>query len=280
MKTLGLVLGGGGARGLAHIGVLKVLEEAGIPIGFLCGTSMGGVVAAGYAAGLSPEELEIQAIRMSRKRELVRLVDISPPRRGLLAGSQVRMFLSSLIGEHLTFADLRCPLALCAVDLVTARPLMLCEGPLMPSVVATMSIPGLFPPVEMGGCRLVDGGVLNNLPVDLARQMCAEVVIAVDVQFNPSSGLPWQDLPEKPHFPLPLPSFFQDLYRTELIMIAELTQARLLLNPPDLLIRPAIAPDVTIFMGFLRAPEIIQAGEQAAREALPAIIRLMSQNGV
>jgi NTE family protein len=275
MKCLGLVLGGGGARGLAHIGVLKVLEEAGIPVGCLCGTSMGGVIAAGYAAGLSPAELETQAIRMSRKRELVRLVDITPPRRGLLAGSQVRAFLSSLIGEHLTFADLRCPLALCAVDLVTARPVALCEGRLMPAVVATMSIPGLFPPVQMGESRLVDGGVLNNLPVDLARQMCADVVLAVDVQFNPLNELPWQDLPEKHHFPVPTPGFFQDLYRAELIMIAELTQARLLLTPPDLLVRPAIPPDVTLFLGFLRAPEIIQAGEQAAREALPQIVSLL-----
>jgi NTE family protein len=208
---------------------------------------MGGVIAAGYAAGLSPAELETQAVRMSRKRELVRLVDISPPRRGLLAGSQVRLFLSSLIGEHLTFADLRCPLALCAVDLVTAQPLALCEGPLMPAVVATMSIPGLFPPVEIGACRLVDGGVLNNLP-------------------------------EKPHFPLPLPGFFQDLYRAELIMIAELTQARLHLSPPDLLIRPPTAPDVTTFLGFLRAGEIIQAGEIAAREALPDILQLLEQD--
>jgi NTE family protein len=135
--VVGLTLSGGGARGLAHIGVLKVLERRAVPIDCISGASMGGVLAAAYASGLSPQMLESLALRMARLRRLVRLVDLRPPRRGLLAGTKLRSYLAQFIPPGLTFADLRLPLALEAVDLRTGEEVALAEGPVLDAALAT-----------------------------------------------------------------------------------------------------------------------------------------------
>ena len=270
---IGLALSGGGARGLAHIGLLSVFEREGIPVDCIAGASMGGIVAAAYAAGVPAAEMCRKGMQLSHLSELVRLVDLGPFRRGLLEGERIRAYIAGLFPEGLTFADLRIPLALPAVDLVSGRSVSLCEGSVLDAVLATTALPGLFSPVQAGPWQLVDGGVLNNLPVDLVRRMGAEVVIAVDVQLNPAIQPPWQDLPEPPRWPVPLPDFFLDIYRAELIMIARLTEIGLRETPPELLIRPPIPLDITMFLGFPRAAEIISAGEQAAVEALPALRR-------
>ena len=124
---IGLALSGGGARGLAHIGVLKVLEREGIPVGYLAGTSMGGVIAAGYAAGLDAAYLEQVAMRMSRWRNLLPLVDRSLPGLGLVKGERVRDYLASHVGE-MTFDQLRIPLTLVAVDLLSGGEVVLRSG--------------------------------------------------------------------------------------------------------------------------------------------------------
>lgn len=273
-KRLGLALSGGGARGFAHVGILKVLEQEGIFPGFIAGTSMGGIIGGAYACGVPVAEIEARCVRLSSMRELVKLIDLSPQRRGLLRGDRVRDFLADFFIER-QFDSLPIPLALPAVDLLSAREVVLKSGLVFPAVMATSAVPGLFEPVDLGPYRLVDGGVLNNLPVDRARELGDGPVIAVDVQFDPYSELPWNDLPVPARFPVPLPPFFLEFYRAEIIMIAEITRAHLLACPPDLLIRPPIAPDIDVFLGFNRIPEIIAAGEQAAREALPAITKLL-----
>jgi len=265
--SVGLTLSGGGARGLAHIGVLKVLEAEQIPIGCLSGASMGGVVAAAYAAGWQPEALAEESRRMASLRHLVRLIDIRPPRRGLLAGGHVRDFLSQFTPPELTFSDLRLPLALKATDLRSGTEVNLSEGPVLKAVLATSAFPGVFPAVEWNGRYLVDGGVLNNLPVDLAYDLGASVTIAVDVATafddpRTSSGTgPLEHLPPLAH----------DVYQTVMLMAHAMTKIRLEERPPDVLIHPRIPADVGIFTGFLHAAEIIAFGEQAARRALPQI---------
>jgi len=230
-------------------------------------------VAAEYAAGIPAAEMHRKGMQLSHLSELIRLVDLGPLRRGLLEGERIRAYIAGLLPEDLTFADLRIPLALPAVDLVSGRAVTLCEGSVLQAVLATTALPGLFSPVQVGPWQLVDGGVLNNLPVDQVRRMGAEVVIAVSVQFDPATQPPWQDLPEPPRWPIPLPDFFLDFYRAELIMIARLTELGLRETPPELLIRPAIPLDITMFLGFPRAAEIIRAGELAAEEALPTLRR-------
>jgi NTE family protein len=271
---IGLALSGGGARGAAHIGVLKVFEEASIPIDCIGGTSMGGIIAAAYACGWPISAIEEKTLRLANMREMVRLIDLSPQRRGLLEGNHVRDFLADFFLDQ-CFNNLKIPLALPSVDLITAREIVFTDGLVFPAVLATMAVPGLFKPVEIGPYRLIDGGVLNNLPIDRVRALGADVVIAVDVQFAVNEVRPWQDLPESQRIPLPLPSFFLDFYRAQLIMIAEITTNRMRTCPPDYLVSPSIPPDIDIFLGFPRIAEVIAAGEEAARAAIPEIKRLL-----
>ena len=178
--AIGLALSGGGARGLAHIGVLRALEREGISVDYLAGTSMGGVIAAGYAAGMSSADLERESLFITQKRHMLHLADPGLPNGGLIHGERVHAFFKQEFGEK-TFSELRLPLALVAVDLISHKEVVLREGLVARALRATTSIPGLFMPVEMNGWRLVDGGVLNNLPVDVVSKMGADVIIAVDI---------------------------------------------------------------------------------------------------
>lgn len=267
---IGLALGGGGARSLAHIGVLKVLELAGIPIDAITGSSMGGFVAAAYAAGLSPAEMEAEALRMAHPAEMVKMMDLSPFRRGLLQGKHIREYLEKLIGADRTFDSLRIPLAVTAVDLRLGKPLLLREGSVIDAVLATCTVPGLLPPVPAGEALLVDGGLLDNVPVEAACQLGAERVIAVVA----APDYPRETPPPNPH-PLPdiVPDFLEDFYQAVLIMAAGLTRERLKDSCPEIVLRPAI-PDNMSLLGFTQAAEAIAAGEAAAQAALPQIATL------
>ncbi len=271
---IGLALSGGGARGLAHIGILKVLLEAGIAIDWISGTSMGGVIAAAYACGIPIQEIEQKALQLGNIRELVKLVDLSSHRRGMIEGDRIRDFLSDFFLDR-CFENLPVRLALPAVDLLQAREIVFTSGLVFPAVLATMAVPGLFQPVQIGPYRLVDGGILNNLPVDRVRELGAKFVIGIDVQFDPYIEKPWQDLEGPTRFPVPVPDFFLDFYRAELIMVAALTKTHLQVSPPDLLLRPDIPMDITMFLGFPRVRELIAAGEACAHEALPQILRTL-----
>ncbi len=274
---VGLALSGGGARGLAHIGVLKVLEQEGIPIHFLAGTSAGGLVGAAYAAGLSPRELEEEALRLSNPRQLIGLLDRSLPRRGLLAGQKVREYLAHRIGE-VTFDQLRIPLAVVAVDLLEGEKVVLNEGSVLEAVRATIALPGLFTPVERDGQLLVDGGLLDNLPADVVRRMGADVVIAVDVSTDDRAVAYFAEgLYHRRFIPDSLVEMLEVLWRSVAVMMREANRRSLEEARPDVLIRPPIPAGVTVLTGLTRAPEIIAAGERAAREALPRIKELVRE---
>ncbi|MFQ6059107.1 MAG: patatin-like phospholipase family protein [Anaerolineae bacterium] len=267
---VGLALSGGGARGLAHIGVLKVLEREGIPIDFLAGTSMGGVVAAGYAAGLSPEFMEQEALRMGRLRKLVGLFDLALPKAGLVEGRKIEAYLAQHLGE-MTFDDLRIPLALVAVDLVTGEEVVLRSGSVIEAVRATISLPGIFAPFRKDGYLLIDGGVLNPLPADVVRHIGADVVIAVNVAIA-LEGLPRLLEAEEQGLPLTqIPLIIETLHRTVGIMENRISAQKLQEARPEVLIRPTIDNSITLFTGFHRAAECIAAGEEAATVALPEI---------
>lgn len=265
---VGLALSGGGARGLAHIGVLKILERAGIPVEYLAGTSMGGLIAAGYAAGLSAEYMEQEALSMGRYARLIQLFDLSLPGAGLVEGKKIEAYLAQHLGER-SFDELEIPLALVAVDLISGEEVVLTEGPVVEAVRATISMPGVFVPVCRDGRVLVDGGLLNNLPADVVRRMGADVVIAVDVSARleaPSvfhdgniGGLPFSQVSLA----------IETLRRSLLVIGAHLQAQRLAQARPEVLIRPELDPQITIFNGYNQAEEIIAAGEQAAERALP-----------
>jgi NTE family protein len=141
--------------------------------------------------------------------------------------------------------------------------------------MASCSIPGIFPPVEIASKRLVDGGVVNNLPVDLAYKIGAEKVIAVDVQLDPCTNSPWQDAENKQRWPLPVPEYFMDLVWSEVIMSSRITEINLAAYPPDLYIRMPLDKDINMLLSFPRAQEIIDIGEEMAESVLPAIRELV-----
>lgn len=272
---VGLALSGGGARGLAHIGVLKVLEREGIPVDLLAGTSMGGVVAAAYAAGLKPEFMEEEALRMTNPRRLLSLADPTLPRRGLFEGQRVVDYLSHHLGER-TFDNLRCPLSLVAVNLDSSEAVVLNEGRVLEAVRATIALPGLFKPVERDDRLLVDGGLLDNLPADVAREMGADIVIAVDViGGNSTFSAMLKTLRERRYIPSGVASTFEVMLRSLDVMMKEINERRLAEAAPEIIIRPSVPPDVSVLLGFTRAPETIATGERAADEALPDIRRVL-----
>ncbi|MDY6876781.1 MAG: patatin-like phospholipase family protein [Chloroflexota bacterium] len=276
-RKVGLVLSGGGARGLAHIGVLKILEQERVPIDYLAGTSMGGFIAAAYAAGLSPDLMEQEALRMSSLRRLLALADPSLPRRGIFEGQKVYEYLTKHLGDR-TFDDLGVPLALAAVDLNSGQVAYLSQGRVVDAVRATIALPGIFRPVEWDGQLLVDGGVLDNLPADKVRRMGADIVIAVDVSSDDQTvSHLTQTLHRHRYVPNGLVGTAEVMWRSLEVMRAEIGRRRLAEAQPEVIIRPAIPPDVTVLTGFPRAAEIIATGEQAALEALPHIHQMLQE---
>ncbi len=270
---MGSVLSGGGARGLAHIGVLRVLEREGIPVDYLAGTSMGGVMAAGYAAGMSSYDLEREALAATRKRRMLRLADPGLPKGGLIRGQRLFAFFKREFGEK-TFADLRLPLALVAVDLNSHQEVVLREGALALALRATTSLPGLFMPVEINGRRLVDGGVLNNLPVDVAFGMGAEVVIAVNIGLTRDAGIGhW--IGNRRWIPESISTMLEVLDDTLYTLRIAGQENKMCQFPPDVLICPGLPLNVNSVVGYGRVPELIAAGERAAEEHLSEIKALL-----
>ncbi len=271
----GLALSGGGARGLAHIGVLKALEREQIPIDRLAGTSMGGVIAAGYAAGFSPLDLEREALKLNNARTLLSLIDWAGPESGsLIHGSRMAAYFERQLQQR-TFADLAIPLALVAVDLNKGQEVIMQEGPLVTAIRATMAVPGLLAPVIVEGKRLVDGGLLNNLPADVARAMGAELVIAVDVGSKPGAPSGWDRLLKRRFIPKGLVEVMSTLSDALVVLSAPQQERKLAQARPHVILNPPIPPDVTLFTGYGRAAELIAIGEQAAQAALPHIRSLL-----
>jgi NTE family protein len=268
---VGLALSGGGARGLAHVGVLNVLQQEGIRIDLLAGTSMGGFLGAAYAAGMEPSAIKAEALRLSSPRRLWSLIDLTPPRRGLVEGHRVHEYVASLLGDR-TFDDLRIPLTVVAADLNSCQQVHLNQGSVVDAVRATVALPGILAPVERKGQLLVDGGILNNLPIDVVRDMGADVVVAVNaVPDEQTERVLDQTTHRRWHIPSVLSDAASVMLRSIQVMRIELDRRRLAETPPDIILQPAIASQVGILTGFTCAEEIIAAGEAAAREALPQI---------
>jgi NTE family protein len=262
-RKLGLALGGGGARGLAHIGVLKALEAADIRIDFLAGTSMGGVIAAAYASGLQLDEIESIALEYSNARSLWRLADPALPRQGLFRGERLYAYFE----KHLkcsTFAEIRIPLTLVAVDINSGKEVHLHAGSLVKAVRATVSVPGLLAPVKQDEQCLVDGGLLNNLPTDVTRAMGADIVLAVDV-FSNASEEPshWQVLAKRRFLAGTIGELLRILGDSLNLVIYHQNTYKMKESPPDFLAKPVIPPKVGILSGFDQVPLLIEEGIKA-----------------
>jgi len=271
---LGLALSGGGARGLAHIGAIKALERAGIPIDCLTGSSMGGVIAAAYACGLSPDELEQEARSITRTRQFLRLADPGIPNAGLLRGQRLQEYFENRLGKR-TFAELERPLALMAVDLNSRQEVVFQEGSIALALRATTALPGLFMPLEWEGMRLVDGGLLNDLPVDVARKMGAQIVVAVDVNPHPEDVYrTWGT--ESRWMPKGLTRTFMVLDEAIRLMMGVIQDVKMEQYPPDVIIRPKLPDGINVFAGYKKISDLVVAGERAAEEVLEDIQDLLN----
>jgi len=249
---VGLALGSGGARGFAHIGVLKVLKEAGIPIHCIAGSSMGSLIGCIYAVHENPHMMEKLAIHLKPKH----WIDFTVPRMGLVAGEKVSELIRILThGKRLE--QLRMPVAVVATDLETGQEIVFTEGPIDKAVRASIAIPGIFNPVLDEGRVLVDGGVVNRVPIKVVKDLGADVVIAVDV------------VAEVPK--IEIQSLFDVISQTIDVMERHVYQGQAALA--DLLIQPKVGHVSSTDFG--QAAHCILAGEAAAREKIDEIRRLV-----
>ena len=266
--VLGIALGGGGARGIAHIGVLKIFETEGIRPQIMAGTSMGGIIAALYASGMSIAEIKEEADRLGNLNTMIKLLDNDLMNFDYVAKhDNVVEYLSGLFKDVKSFSDLKIPLSVAAVDVMTARDVALQEGDLAQAVSATMALPGIIEPLRKDGKCLVDGGSLNNVPADLVDSMGAEVIVAVDVSPDVTNEDFWKEQR--------MPGIAMANWRTNAIMVANFTAAKLRKARTDIVIRPQIDYQITTLSGFKHVEKLIDAGAKAALEILPELRKLM-----
>lgn len=308
-KRTGLALGGGAARGMAHIGVLKVLEAEGIEVDVLSGTSIGAFIGALYAAGVPVAQME-EVARNVDWRQMARLLDPTIPTAGLIDGRKVARFMSELLPVR-TFEELEIPLAVVATDVETGESLVIKQGNLLEALQASIAFPGIFTPVRFGDRFLVDGGLCKPVPVDVARGLGAEFVIGVcaipevnkaqEETFLPPAETPspargrfldlfnsqgverimhdlWRLNGREPRLEdrttarrRRAPGIFRVCAQSVAIMENEINALRLEREQIDLLIRPAL--NGINLLDFHRADEAIQAGEEATRAQLEKLRR-------
>lgn len=251
---VGLALGAGLSRGLAHIGVLQALEEAGVKPHYIAGSSMGGIIGALYACGLKLEMIK----RLSQQISSRLWMDFTIPHKGLIAGDKLEEMLFLLTGRR-SFSQLAVPLSVVAVDLVNGEKVILNEGSIARAVRASCAIPGIFSPVKIGDQILVDGGVLQRVPASVVKEMGADLVIAVDVGVNVGS--------------YKIDHIFDVLSRSIEIMSLEIHQAQK--DDAHLLIAPEV-DDIGPF-DFERVEEIIERGREAAAPVLPRLTAYLKE---
>ncbi|PHR93151.1 MAG: hypothetical protein COA69_04160 [Robiginitomaculum sp.] len=286
---IGLVLGGGGAKGLAHVGIIKILEDNHIPVDVVAGTSMGAIIGSLYASGYTSDELikitndldwaDVFTDKTARSRATFRrksdeygfLTDYKLTFRngklvlptGIIQGQNLFLELSKLLEKTRSigkFDDLPIPFRLVATDLSTGRAVVMTDGDLATAVFASMAIPGFLPPVEREGKFLVDGGLVNNLPIDLARQLGADIVIVVNVGSDPKPASE-------------IGSFIDVLRQTQLILTQANTNFQLsTLQDTDVLITPDLG---NLGVGsFGKSAELVTLGRTSAQNLMPLMAKL------
>ena len=252
---LGLALGSGAARGFAHVGVIQVLEEAGIQPDLVVGTSAGSLVAALYASGKNSAQLR----RVAETMEEAEITDWMMPilNRGALRGEALARYVNTQVGGRL-IEQMKIPLGIVATDLHNGEPMLFRRGNTGSAVRASSAVPAVFQPVKIGTREYVDGGLVSPVPVRQAREMGANVVIAVDISTDPE-GSPASDT-------------FQILMQTFNIMGKSLNTV--LLKDADVVVRPALMGVKSA--DFAARRKSIEAGREAMLKALPKLKEVLS----
>ena len=256
VPRIGLALGGGGARGLAHIPVLEALDELGIKPALIAGTSIGAIFGAAYASGLSGREIRqiVLETLSDNKAVAARLWQLRPRKLSRMFRPGPVQFdpervLDVFVASHLPekFSDLKIPLRLLATDFYGCREVDLESGPLLQAIAASIAIPAIFRPVQINGRVLIDGGVVNPLPFDGLRASC-DIVLAVDVVGAP---VPGSD-PGKVNL-------LDSLFGSTQILMQTITTQKLKIEQPDILLR---SPNDTVrVLDFLKAKHILDSAD-------------------
>ena len=251
---VGLTLGSGGLRGLAHVGVLRVLERAGIPVHCIAGCSIGSLIGALYCSGHDADTIHKLAKHLKRRHWL----DFVIPKMGVIAGERVLETMRILTRQK-HFQELSIPLAVVATELGSGCERVFTTGSVAAAVRASVSVPGVFVPYQLEDAVYVDGAVINPIPADAARGIGADVVIAVDLSVKETPG--------------PIANLFDVMIQSIDIMERQIFRQRQ--NQCDVLIQPRvghISPSA-----FDAIDECVLRGEEAAMEALPRILALLNQ---
>jgi len=272
MKSVGLALGGGGARGLAHIAVVEALDEMGVKPVAIAGTSIGAIIGAGYAAGMSGRDMRRYAIQIAHNRTDVmrrRMRARAGKLRDLFGGGlgdatrldaelMCEQFLPASLPED--FSGLSIPLTVIASDLYRRSEVVFSEGPLKHALAASIALPTIMRPVEHDGRILVDGGATNPLPFDHLRGR-ADVIVAVEISGPPSAGRN------------EVPNALECLYATVLVMTHSIISEKLRYGAPDLLLQPNVGSFRAL--GFLQASAILRAAEPVKAEVKEKLAKLL-----
>jgi NTE family protein len=273
MKTFALALGGGGARGLAHIAVIEALDEMGVKPTAIAGTSIGALIGASYAAGMSGKDIRHHVIAFAHdwsrtRRRLMttragNFADLLSGRFSQATQMDAEKFCEQFLPGRVPddFSALEIPLIAMATDLHSRSEMPIASGPLRPALAASIAIPGLFRPVIIDGRVMIDGGTTNPMPFDKLTGL-ADRILAVDVH-----GIPEADRVD-------IPNSWDTVYAAALVMGGAIIAAKLDRAPPDLVIRP----NVSIFrtLGFLQASAIIRAAEAMKEEIKDKLGKLLA----
>ncbi len=268
-RQVGLALSSGSARGIAHIGVLKVLEEAKVPIDLIAGTSAGALFGGMYAAGMSIAEISEFASLLHKK---IRLRDglwdfEFPPRTGLIRGQRTVNFLRQFLGDK-RIEELKRPMHIVAADVHSGEEVVFSEGPLVEAIRASISIIGVFAPAHVGSRYFIDGGAVNPVPTTVLAERGADIILACSVIPSLEDRLQRKALKREGR----VPNLLGVVLGMMEVMESEMIKTRM--NPANLVIRPAV--EIYNTMEFDRAREFIRLGEEAADRSLDSIKSLLT----
>ncbi len=285
MAGISLALGGGGVKGVAHIGVLKALLEQAVTVQAVAGTSAGGIVGALFAAGCSIDDM-LKAVQKINSPHFYSRSRFDKP--SILGVQGALHVLTDFLGDR-QFEDLAMPFACTAVDLNTSQEIILAHGSVVEAVLATIAVPGIFPPRQVDEYMLVDGGLMDPVPVALARWLAPTSPVVASC-LSPARD-DWAHLPE-PRIPFdsPIPrpileqfarlrisQAFQIFYKAIDANARILTELRLMVDKPEVIIRPDV--EAYGILDKVNPEEMVAIGERAARTALPAIQQALSWSG-
>lgn len=263
-KRVGVALSSGGSRGLAHIGVLEILEKNKIPIDMIAGTSMGALIGALYAIEPNAKKIEKQIFKLKDEK----LFDYTFPRYGLIAGKKIEQILDKMIGD-VDFKDLKIPLYVTSFDLGNSREIIFHRGSVAKAVRASISIPGIFIPIINKERILVDGAVADPIPTEILKKSGADIIIAVNVNYMKNKKPLINAKATAKQSKKNLPSIYQNVMKSLHIRDCELSEADLFGEKADIVIN--IDLEKVEGFDFTKSPMLINKGRYYAKKSIKKI---------